>query len=113
MSDKTYYSIFAKFEDFNGKDKFIYLCKNKDIALKQINILIDQINSTIKDLEKDDYDPFDLGLNTPEYCHTDSIENGYCLEDVFDCVLAGDVWFYKFKLTVELVHNNNGIIQIL
>lgn len=64
-------------------------------------------------MENDDYDQFDLGLNKPDYCHPDSIENGYCLEDVFNCVLAGDCWFYKFKLTVELGHNNNGIIQIL
>lgn len=103
---KKYYSIFVKFEDMNYEKKYIYLCKTKEITLEKVKSFIDIINSTIKDLD-DDFEICDY------YQYPKSIENGYCLDDSYDCIIAGDWWRYKFLLNVNLVKNNNGIIQLL
>ena len=103
---KKYYSIFVKFEDQNYKIKYLYLCNTKEIALKKIKLFIDEINSTIKDLD-DDFEKCDY------YQYPKSVENGYCLDDSYECNISGDWWKYKFLLNVQLVYNDNGIIQLL
>lgn len=108
MSNKKQYLLIKyifKFSRYNGS-KEIYLCKNKEKAIKKINEIINRVNNKIKEMG-DYYNEkyyFEDKITTIEKFKLASCF--YC----YDC--CGEVEAFDYKIKITEVFNNDGIITI-